>query len=207
MDNLIKIFNQANSYEVEKGLTWYSDVNQTLIELAKKYGVKPEIAHAVCSALSPRCIWNQNLIDTEKVLRWYKDKKSLKQGIVNKTLPSVTTYKRNLKKAIDILKTGNVEVFKTCKTFNFFKNISEPFNNDYVTVDGHAINAYYNKLGIVENKHFTPKYYNEIATKYKKGAKKFNILACQFQAIIWLTFKRIHNIKVNWREYQTNLPF
>jgi hypothetical protein len=203
MYNLEKIFNQALPVEIENGKKWYSDANNTLKELSVKYNISPEIVFAVCSALSPRCIWNQNIIDTENVLNWF----TTKYHGINRNLPKVTTYGRNLQKAIDILKTENTDVFISRKTFNFFNNILNPDNPEYVTIDGHGINAYYNKLGIVENKHFTPKYYDKIANSYKNIAKKYALLPCQFQAIIWLCFKRIHNIKVNWREYQINLPF
>jgi hypothetical protein len=203
MNNLEKIFKQAIPVEIENGKKWYQEANDTLKELSVKYNLKPEIVFAVCSALSPRCIWNQNIIDTENVLNWF----TTKYHGVNRNLPKVTTYGQNLRKAIDILKTENTDVFVSRKTFNFFNNILNPENTDYVTIDGHGINAYYNKLGIVENKHFTPRYYDRIAKAYIKGANKYGLLPCQFQAIIWLTFKRIHNIKVNWREYQINLPF
>lgn len=203
LNNLEKIFNQALPVEIENGKKWYPDAKDTLNSLAIKYNLSPEIVIAVCSALSPRCVWNQNIQDTERVLIWF----TTKYKSINRNFPKVTTYSQNLRKAIGILKTNNTDVFISRKTYNFFNNIFNPDSPDYVTIDGHSINAYYNRLGVVENKHFTPKYYDKIAKVYKKIAKKYSLLPCQFQAIIWLTFKRIHNIRVNWRKYQINLPF
>jgi len=203
MYNLEKIFSQALPIEIKNGKKWYQEVNDTLKDLAIKYNLSHEIVIAVCSALSPRCTWQQNINDTEKVLNWF----TIKYHGIDRNLPKVTTYGQNLQKAINILKSNNTNVFVSRKTYNFFNNILNPDSPDYITIDGHAINAYYNKLGIVENKYFTPKYYDKIANSYKRIAKKFNLLPNQFQAIVWLTFKRINNIRVNWREYQINLPF
>jgi hypothetical protein len=201
MKNIEKYFSLANDTEVKNGLSWYSNSHNCISEIADKYGIEHEIAYAVTSALSPRCIWETNLKDLEKVLEWHTSfsKKSY--------LPIVTTYVHNLKKAINTLQSKNTNVFKTCKTFNFFNNLLNPESGDYVTIDGHSINIYYGKTGMVKHKHFTKKYYNRIAMAYRKVAKKYNILPCQMQAITWLAFKRIHNIRVNWRYYQGDLPF
>lgn len=200
MKHIEKIFKQANNIEIENGLNWYRSAREDITFIADKYNISHEIAIAVTSALSPRCIWENNLKDLEKVLLWHN---KTKNSIDNRdTLPKVTTYKQNLKKAIFILQTGITDVFKTCKTYNFYNNLLNPDDNNFITIDGHSINIYYGKLGIVENKHFTKKYYNKIANVYRKVSKKHNLLVNQLQAITWLTFKRIYNIKVNWRYYQ-----
>lgn len=204
MKNLVKILIQANTIEIENGLNWYKLARDELMKLAIKYNVNENLVYAVCSALSPRTTWQKNLNDTESVLKWYNNNGNV---LNKKSYPTVTTYKQNLYKAIRILFSKNTDVFSTCKTFNFYHNIMAPDNEDYITIDGHMINAYYGRLGKVLNKHFTPKYYNRIAKQYIKLAKLCNIKPCQLQAIIWLAFKRINNIKVNWRDYQTNLPF
>lgn len=203
MKNLKKILKKAYLIEIERGLNWYQYAQEELDKLANKYNIENIIIYAMCSALSPRCTWQQNINDTETVLKWNKERNGLRRS----SYPTVTTYKQNLFKAINILITKNTNVFKTCKTFNFFENIKNPDNENYVTLDGHMINAYYGKLGIVKNKYFTKKYYNRIAKQYIKLAKLCKVKPCQLQAIIWLTFKRIYNIRVNWRDYENKLPF
>ena len=110
----------------------------------------------------------------------------------------------------------NIIICKSVKQFIEYLKIPYEYNLDYSLFKGYKtiprLTLSYGclnrcKFCTVENKHFTPKYYDKIANSYKRIAKKFGLLPNQFQAIIWLTFKRIHNIKVNWREYQTNLPF
>jgi hypothetical protein len=200
MYNIEKYYLKAIPIEIESGKNWYSNSKDKICKIADKYNIRHEIAIAVCSALSPRCIWESNIKDMESLLSWYSDKKK-------KNYPKVTTYNSNKMKAISILENENTNVFNTAKTFNFFQNLLNPDNPDYVTIDGHGINIYYGKTGMVKNKHFTDKYYYRIAKAYKKVAKKYNLLPNQLQAIVWLSFKRIHNIKVNWRYYQTELPF
>ena len=201
MKNIERYFKLANETEIENGLNWYSNSHNCISEIADIYGIEHEIAYAVTSALSPRCTWENNLKDLERVLQWHTsfNKKSY--------LPSVTTYKGNVRKAINILQSKNTNVFRTPKTFNFFHNLLNPKSNEYITIDGHSINVYYGRVGMVKNKHFTKKYYNRIATAYRRVAQKYNMLPCQMQAITWLAFKRTHNIRVNWRYYQENLPF
>jgi hypothetical protein len=203
MRNLETLYSKAVTVEIENGLTWYNDANATLKALAEKYHVEPILVYAVCSALSPRCTWQINIADTETVLSWHG---KLKSSRVN-SYPKVTTYNQNRNKAINILNTGNPHVFTACKTLSFFHNLYNPDSSEHVTIDGHAINAYYGKLGKVKNKYFTPKHYSRIAKAYIKGAKLHGILPNQYQAIIWVVFKRIHNIRVNWRDYQCTLPF
>jgi len=199
MKHLEHYYQAAIEIEIQEGLQWYGKAHNVIRALADKYKLPVDVCIAVCSALSPRCIWEQNIVDAEKVFKYHVGKR---KGSV-----SVTTYPQNLKKALNILESNNSQVFTALKTSNFFQNILNPSDCNYVTVDGHAINAYYGKVGSVKNKYFTPKHYNRIAKAYKKLAAKYNLLPCQIQAIIWLSFKRINNIKVNWRFYQQELPF
>jgi hypothetical protein len=198
MNSIEKYYLNSLQIEKENGMQWYKNAKNTICTIADKYGIHHKIAIAVTSALSPRCIWESNIKDLENVLKWYTDKNK-------RSYPKVTTYNQNRNKAINILMNENTNVFNTAKTFNFFNNIMYPENKDYITIDGHSINIYYGKIGAVKNKHFTDKYYYRIAKAYKKIAAKYDILPNQLQAITWLSFKRIHNIKCNWRIYQTEL--
>jgi len=199
LKHLERYYKAALQVEITEGLLWYQKAHDVMRLLADKYKIPIDVSIAVCSALSPRCIWEQNIKDAENVFKYHIGKR---KGNV-----SVTTYGQNLRKALNILESNNSQVFSAPKTSNFFQNILDPTDNNYVTIDGHAINAYYGKPGKVKNKYFTPKHYERIARAYKKLAAKYNLLPCQIQAIIWLSFKRIHNIKVNWRFYQQELPF
>ena len=194
--------NQANEVEIQGGMTWYQRAHGIAVELSSKYNIDIKIVCSVISALSPRAVWESNIRDAENLFRCHCNGRKYHNV-------KVTTYGRNKQKAIDLLKeTINPDTcFVAPKTLNFYQNIFNPENKDYITIDGHSINIFYGKLGAVENKHFTKKGYNKIAKAYRIIAEKCGIMPNQLQAITWLTFKRINNIKVNWRYYQQNLPF
>ena len=161
-----------------------------------------KVVCSVISALSPRCIWETNLKDAENLFKSHCNGR--KYHAVK-----VTTYGHNKQKAINLLK-GIINpdtCFVTPKTSNFYNNILNPESNDHITIDGHSINVFFGHVGSVKAKYFTKKYYYRIAKVYMKVADKHGLKPHQIQAITWMSFKRINNIKVNWRYYQQELPF
>jgi len=97
-----------------------------------------------------------------------------------------TTYGHGVQKAIRLLDHPNpAEEFnpKTgAKTFNFYYNILEPDNPEFVTVDRHAYilatGKSYNSLH--------PALYNRIARHYKVHSHRVGVLPNQLQAALWV---------------------
>lgn len=170
MKNLVKLYIDAD----KSGISWYVDANLFARKVAEQYNKPLKTVCAVISALSPATNWEQNKADTIGLI---SGKKGYKCG----------TYGRNVAKAREILKT-NEALFspKTgAKTYNFFYNIWQPENPDYVCIDRHAYliatNDIYTGL--------TPKQYEKVANHYRKSAKKLGVLPNQLQSVLWVDYR------------------
>lgn len=198
---ILKYYELSNDVERAWGLNWYKVAHDTCGEIAKRYGIELDMVVGVLSVLSPRTVWEQNVIDAENLIKAFKQGKRLSSV-------TVTTYGVNKKKAWDILRSGTVEPFlKGVKVVAFYENILNPETSEAVTIDGHAVNIVYGKVGSVLSKHFTPKWNTLLQEKYKKCAFQVGLRPHQLQAITWLAYKRVHGIRTNWRMYQEKLPF
>ncbi len=198
--HILRYYELANSAEVEFGLRWYQEAHEQAVKLSKVYRIPVEIICAVIAGLSPRCVWEGNLLNAEKML---------KAHIGHRRLDSftVTTYGTNKRKAWAILRTGDVELLSGLKVKSFYDNILHPETSKGVTIDGHAVNIFFGKVGVVKNKHFQPAWYEKIAKVYVKISMKLGLKPLELQAITWLCYKRVHGIRCNWRLYQQELPF
>jgi len=68
------------------------------------------------------------------------------------------------------------------KIQNFFMNLYQPLDPNYVTIDRHAARA------CGENKKVSPKIYKEIAHSYKEVAEELRMLPNQLQAMVWCKY-------------------
>jgi len=183
MKNLVKLYIEAD----KSGINWYVDANLFARKVAEQYDKPLKTVCAVISALSPSTNWEQNKADTIGLI---SGKKGYKCG----------TYGRNVAKAREILRT-NEPLFspKTgAKTYNFFYNIWQPENPDYICVDRHAYtiatDEIYTKLHLAK--------YNKVANHYRKAAKKLGVLPNQLQAVLWTSYRVKENI-----QFTTKVPF
>lgn len=185
--NIINIFDSATATQQANGLSWYKRANSHAKYLAKTYNTSLNKVCGIIAALSPATSWDRNIKDTEELL---KGNSAHKFG----------TYGQNVLKAYKILNASlemDIELFfsmKTgAKTYNFYRNILEPTNPNYVTIDRHAIAVW---AGTNENKAASLKLYREIAADYIAVAKQLNVLPCELQAITWVTYreKNVHEM-------------
>jgi len=90
-------------------------------------------------------------------------------------------------------------VIKGRKTFNFFMNLLNPCNPNYVTIDGHMVSVWLGRRILLKSKEasLTAKKYTLIAEDYKTVARELGILPNQLQAVCWMAWKRKHRILYN----------
>lgn len=192
MKNLVKIFEASD----KSGLSWYDDANEFCTKVAEKYSLPIDKVCAVVSALSPATNWEQNKKDSVNLIEAFLG--------VSKRKFKFTTYGQNVVKAQSILEetARNSETFfslKTgAKTFNFYHNILNPEDANYVTIDRHA----YRIATGNEYVRITPKQYRLIAEHYKKAAKKLGITPARLQAALWVDYRRKQSIS-----YTEFVPF
>jgi hypothetical protein len=165
------------------------------------------IVVGVLSALSPNNKWERNVIDAENMCIAYKSDIPLDEV-------KVCTYNANKQKAIkilgildkgsmdlesdirDILNGNKVKAFFDC-IYNY------ETNKTTVCIDGHAKAIYIGeKFALSSNSsNVTNKQYRVISQAYIDATKEINesegtsYLPYQIQAITWVAWRRIHNIK------------
>jgi hypothetical protein len=194
-ENILEMFNRANDLEIDNGMCWYEVANKEArqIQVKSNQGLKLNQICGIIAALSPRNKWYRNLIDAENLAVCYDG-----------TLPSLlnfkcATFSSNKLKAILIASMDNptdsevLAILGGDKVRSFYHNILNPDGKVEVTLDGHAICvALGNRhVGIVA----TGMIYKQLVNMYSYQADLLNILPSQLQAITWLSYRRIHNIK------------
>ena len=187
--NLLNVLEQATSQEVIEGMGWYEQAHEMARTLADQYRLSLDVVAGVIAALSPRSRWERNVVDAERMIAAYAS------GRDPHAVP-VGTFHRNKERAIEILESGTRHgVLSGLKVCDFADSVENP-TNGAVTVDSHAYNAWLGERAIRNGTgpRITPKRYRECAEAYKKVAKLYGIRPSQAQAIIWLAWKRIHQL-------------
>src|SRR5690606_11014067 len=72
------------------------------------------------------------------------------------------------------------------KTLSFYRNILNPNDTNYVTIDRHMLAVFKGRIGKPSGTaRITPKQYRELSAEFSKLAKKHNVTPCQLQAAVW----------------------
>ena len=185
--NLTDVFNLSMEEERAQGLTWYNDAAAHCFNLSLKYDMPLEKVIGIIAALSPRCPWNRNVIETDSLIQ-------------TRGRSKVTTYLSNKKKALAILRgTHPLNILNGHKVKTFYDNLSDPINSQSVCIDSHIIACWFNKTDLSKaflNAIFHPRGSKRIVIEQiKKAIIDLSILyhfkPLQVQAIIWIVWKRI----------------
>lgn len=175
-----EVFKRATTQDLADGLSWYSYAHFFSHSMARQYGVSVEQAAGVISALSPRNKWERNLSDAERSIKSF-----LTHGSIQCT---VSTFGSNKLKAEEILSGKPVEeVLVGLKTWNFYNNILDPMDENFVTIDFHAVNIYEGSLDV---KSLSKGYYKTVVEAYKDAAYELGLIPNQLQAVTWVVWRR-----------------
>jgi len=182
--NLSAVWSLATPDEVAHGIRWYREANSTARELAERYGVTLPQAVGVIAAISPGSRWEKNLEDAEALLAAY---------VYAEPLPAVGTYgRRNVEKARAILRGGDpLEILGGLKVRAFYANILNPDTPGPVTVDRHARGAAYQLRGDAAAEIRSDAEYRYLADHFARGARKVGLLPHEYQATLWVTWRRL----------------
>ncbi len=195
LDNLNKLWKQRDPIDYQEGFVAYNQYRKVMQRFAYFYGLTISRTTSAFVALSPNNDYHGNLRSLASVLYAVQNK----QPCENVT---VTTYNACRNRAYSYL-TGEIDFLKTVKGKKiraFRDNILRPNTSVEVTVDGHMIAAWTDKNVTMKEaaKLLKTAYtYNTIAKGIREFATDKNITPCQMQAILWLTRKRVLNVKFN----------
>tara|TARA_R100001082_G_scaffold106794_1_gene80001 strand:+ start:1775 stop:2401 length:627 start_codon:yes stop_codon:yes gene_type:complete len=207
IENIKGVYYLSKAYEKKHGEIWYKVANKSCGAIAKKTQMHSAIVVGVLSALSPNNKWERNIIDTENICMAYKSDIPLDEV-------KVCTYNANREKAIKILgilKSGSSDLENDIRTILNGNKVKAFFdciynyetNKTTVCIDGHAKAIYIGeKFALSSNSsNVTNKQYRIISQAYINATKEINesegtsYLPYQIQAITWVAWRRIHNIK------------
>ncbi len=165
-----KILDKASSKHRYDGKIWYTRLNRHCRDLGLKYGQPTWKVTAIMSALSPRTSFQNNLHDTEALLR-DGETAYLKSPLFRKK--AVAIYNATCYNEVEDLfneKTGR-------KTLSFWENLMLVGNR--ATIDVHMIRH----LGIEGS--LTQKKYREAEQAIQDYADKIDMKAYDLQAVLW----------------------
>lgn len=112
---------------------------------------------------------------------------------------SVATFHRNKDKAVKIKDLAEpsfddvLSILGGDKVRSFYENIYNPLSPDIVTIDSHAIGVWLGSRAISVSA--KGDVYQSIQSDFIKTANELRLIPCQLQAITWLAYRRIHNIR------------
>lgn len=187
--NLLGAYAMATESEKNAGLAWYREARADVLHLSTEYHIDWDVCAGVVAALSPNCPWSQNISSARALIH-----QSI-QGVRPEKMRNVVAYTANRLKALAILEGEDPEVvLGGPKTLNFFRNLAGC--DDSVTIDGHAYNLWRNASKGVKGAAMTPKLYDVVARDYRDGAGSVGVKPLEFQAILWIVWRRLQNITV-----------
>lgn len=183
VENVLAVFNHASLSNYNDGLSWYNDAHNFARSLEPG---NVERASAIVAVLSPQVSWSANVT---LALRAYENMSGDGLGFQDKV------------RKINRLFAGESpdSVIGGQKVVSFYSTILAPSNPDSIpTIDRHAFDI---AVGMktedkVKNILSRKGVYMAFADVYRTAASIVGIGAPQIQAVTWLRWKDMHDIKV-----------
>tara|TARA_R110000851_G_scaffold102666_2_gene219359 strand:+ start:1133 stop:1732 length:600 start_codon:yes stop_codon:yes gene_type:complete len=197
IDNIIKVYKLATPEEKRDGVVWYANAYADCHRIALDLNVPVHIVTGVVAALSPNNKWERNVVNAHALIEGHLNGDGIDDI-------RVSTYNAMKRKAWHLLEEmpdheGVIDILNGQKIVSFYRNI---MGDDTCTVDGHAKNIYYGERhSLTDDKtNVTKKEYKFISDAYVKAGKRVRVngrslKAFEIQAITWVVWRRVHNIK------------
>ena len=174
---LKKKWEELSPFFIEENKNWYKEMNKWILENSiEKYTFSQHCG--LFSNLSP-------MKSVEENKRLFLNYLNGKKG---------GHFKTQIKKCDEIAKLSNPRpilidnITNGFKTISFWRNIFNPFDNRFVTIDRHIHKlAYGGKTMSV-----TPKRYRVISSAIKKIAREVDLKPNEVQAVLWSHSKNLY---------------
>lgn len=203
--NLKALYRQSDFMDRQLGRNYFPDFYHRIVTVAARSGcLVAQTACAVYAVLSPNNSEESCMDDMARAVYCYKDgsAESLQERWDKL---AVHTYGANKAKARRILSGEDPDlVIRGPKVMSFYHNILEPYNRQYVTIDGHMVCAWNNKRLPLDSAGISESGYWELVRGVREVADSMDLVPCAFQATLWLAWRRIHKILY---KPQYRLPF
>jgi hypothetical protein len=189
--NILATFFHANTAELLKGASWYSDALKFCSNVAQATGLPVSTVAGVTAALSPNNRWERNQLDAERLCRAF-----VAGTLSDAAALKVSTFHGNKQKALAILDGAQpLDALGGLKVRAFYACI---LGDAGVCVDGHAYAIWLGSyVPTTKTPKISAKLYASISTAYGQAAETINgvmgtaYTAAQIQAITWTVWQRI----------------
>lgn len=174
--NILTVYNQATPTEKDYWSKWYHNAKTDVEDLAKQHDLPFPVLAAVVATLSPGNKWNMNLLAAEKLLQGES---------------GINAYPRQVKKAQEILQSGNTGLVSGPKVTVFFNSLVNPelVEKDMV-LDGHAINIWRGeKTHLKGLASPNSKERAQMLHDYQMAANELGVPVQAVQAVTWYIWK------------------
>lgn len=164
------VLNQSSPKHYKEGKEWYPNGHEYCKSLSKEFNVDIDKVCGIVSALSPMKSWPVNM-------RIARDFLKGKRNVHTKS---------QMTKAQGILDGKDIELcLGGLKTVNFYRNLLDPPDPDYVTIDRHMLWMFNERPSL------SPKQYNRLKGEMKQYSLENNWIPSELQAVTWLIVKEI----------------
>lgn len=192
MSALLDMFLKADDDDLREGCLAYRRYRSVMVGVSEKYRLPLDRVVAAFVALSPNNDYFGNLRSLVSVLDAVANRRSYAHT-------TVSTYKACRDRAFSYA-DGSVDFWETVKgpkTRAFYRNILDPDDRGYVTIDGHMKAAYLGneRLTMREAIVKSAREYRDIASATQRLAGDVGLIPNQLQAVIWFTRKRTLHVK------------
>lgn len=182
-DRLVKLYNDATD-ECRSRADWYADVAGRDVErIATETDLPFSTVAAVLAVTSPGPTYAQNVKDARALCKW-------SVGGEKGPAPTCATYGANVRKAVEILRSGELSLVTGPKVTAFYRNIMGDWS--HVTLDRHAVRPIQKSPRDLDwrkgNTSHTPNSREErkrMVEAYTRAAHRVGIEPAQFQAVVW----------------------
>lgn len=184
LDNIKEVVEQATSSHLLEAKSWYPIAHSQAERMSKEYNIDKIVVCGLISVLSPMKGWMENLKLTESfIVRKHKSGHFSNQINKGKEILKLNGKNQNIvaqKALIENILNGR-------KTVNFFNNILQPLDNQWLTIDRHVLSVCYG--GLVTS--LTTKQYDFLKQLLIDEAKKHNLASSEYQSLLWLMMKYV----------------
>lgn len=190
VDNIMAVFSEATPEEKEYWGKWYHNAKQEVVDLAQEYSLAFPVTAAVVAVLSPGNKWRVNMLAAQRLLANAKSPTGPQQKIPG--------YPRQVARALDILKTGDVGKVTGPKVTVFFKSLVDPASVEHdLVLDGHAINIWRGeKVNLNSLASVSKVERAKMLADYKTAAELLKVPVQAVQAVTWYIWKYTNDAPV-----------
>lgn len=193
VSNILSVYNNATADDLREGLAWYLTAHNWCRVQAGSH--RPHLIArnaGIVAALSPMNAWGNNKRKAEELIS--------RRGriTVERGKPNGIGIGANVEKAIAIYNGADpLDILRGDKVRAFYQTILDPLADIDPVIDRHAFDIAVGertddkRRGVLSRKGV----YSEFAAAYRDAARVAGIGAAQMQAVTWIAWRNMHNIK------------